>query len=49
MRTFLSEIKEMDDDLEKRHDFMLTTRFLLGLRYKLLRLQIKLSKHLNKE
>lgn len=40
MRTFLSEIKEMENDLEKRHDFTLTTRFLLGLRYKQFRLQI---------
>lgn len=48
MRNFLSEIEEVENDLEKRHDFTLTTRFLLGVRYKLLRLQIKLSKHLNK-
>lgn len=35
--------------LEKKHDFVLTTRFLVDLRYQLLRLQIKLSKHLNQE
>lgn len=49
MRAFLSERMEMETALEKGMNSHLTTRFLLGLRCKLLSLQIKLSKYLNNE
>lgn len=49
MRAFLSEGMRTETALQRRHEFIFTTRILIGLSCILLNLQIKLSEYLSNE